>query len=739
MGKDRKQSRTKKKEQPNSDEKFTGAMSPREAITRSFPDLVLNPDHANRPIYVAPDGHIFLETFSPYYKKAYDFMIAIAEPISRPKYIQEYQITMYSLYAAYSIGLKTEDILYYLSILSKCELTEEFKKLVSDTVNNIGMLKLILHNNRYFIQSPKLSLLRDVAKAVGPLRVEDPDPLDTVDPDTGFILPDDETTSVDIAGVGNSADYSSTSRMLSGLGGDTNQSTIPTDDQINRRFEVRSNVIQKVRKLILFDLQLPFSDEYDFHNDPSPNLLIDLKTVSAIRPYQEKALNKIFGGGRAKSGIIVLPCGAGKTLVGISAACTIKKSTIVFCDSNVPVDQWRNQFISWTTVDESLIYRFTSGNKTPIPNDKPIILITTYSIFTSAGKNKESEDIIAQICALEWGLMIIDEIQGVVAETFVKVFDMIKAHSKLGLTATLIREDEKIKNLNYLIGPRLYEANWIDLAEQGYIARVQCFEIWNKMTGEFYREYMHCNDMNLRRIYSSLNPNKFQTVERLIRYHEKRGDKILVFADILFVLGIYHDNLKTSKQNPNIHRAMLCGETKNDEREKIFNAFKTSNKYNCIFISRIGDKAIDLPSANVLIQICSHFGSRMQEAQRLGRILRPKTGRADEYNAFFYTLISEDTKEMYFSRKRQQFLVDQGYSFKVVQDPENKWPTDEKLMFSTKEEQRKLLEICRNADADSGSIEKDNDAESSSHAAQLRVRKSGDLTGASASYTMRNR
>ena len=193
-------------------------------------------------------------------------------------------------------------------------------------MSSIGKLKFILHNNRYFIQSTQLSLLQFVAKQLGSLKVNEPNPTDIIDPDTGFILPDDESVSIDISG-----------RITYEIGIDTN--SIQMDEQIARRFEVRSDKIQKVRKIILNDLQLPFSDEYDFRNDPSKNLGIDLKQATLIRPYQEKALSKMFAGGRAKSGIIVLPCGAGKTLVGITAACTINKSTIVFCDSNVSVAQ----------------------------------------------------------------------------------------------------------------------------------------------------------------------------------------------------------------------------------------------------------------------------------------------------------------------------------------------------------------------------------------------------------------
>jgi DNA excision repair protein ERCC-3 len=157
-----------------------------------------------------------------------------------------------------------------------------------------------------------------------------------------------------------------------------------------------------------------------------------------------------------------------------------------------------------------------------------------------------------------------------------------------------------------------------------------------------------------------MNPVKFQTVQRLVEFHERRGDKILVFADLIFVLKRYAEKMS---------KPILYGAVSDDERQGLFDRFRR-NVINCLFISKIGDKAIDLPSANVLIQICSHFGVRMQEAQRVGRILRAKARRMDAFNAFFYSCVSEDTQEMFFARKRQQFLVDRGYSHEVVQDAE---------------------------------------------------------------------
>lgn len=794
---------------------FTGSHSVFDNIIREYDNLKLSPDFAKRPLYVCPDGHVFLETFSPFYKPAYDFIISIAEPISRPKYIQEYQISSYSLYTAVSIGLTAEEIISVLSLFSKVELSDVLKQLIKGTIQTIGKLKLILKNKRYFVQSTDIGLLRYIARKLESFRVTEKNEEDVIEEETGFIIPDLEEeaknanagmssfiNSLEELGYGidfdneddffddavenefenhgdpfSISDHTKTNNLIklneeemskkasnkfldsdieSDIESETNETleeskNLPTSNPTSnflqknpeedkndtqdltkrskvlnlesvsiltdslqkkklkfssmngvtdkvRRFEIRKDSLREVRKVAL-SLNIPFSDEYDFRSDVSnPNLEIDIRKTTTIRSYQEKALSKMFGGSRAKSGIIVLPCGAGKTLVGITACCTIRKSTIIFCDSNISVDQWVDQLKRYANIAPKDIYVFNSESKVNIPDvKKPCVLVTTYSINIS-GRSRIVQDAMKKIYEKEWGLMIMDEVQSLVTETFSTVIDKINAHTKLGLTATLVREDDKIINLNYLVGPRLYEANWIDLSDQGFIARVKCYEIWCKMTGDFYKEYLKKeNGYDKKRNLSSLNPNKFNAVERLIRYHESRGDKILVFADILNVLAIYGTKLRKSQFGNHV-RPVLSGSTSYDDRQKIFSEFKNSNRINCIFISRIGDKAIDLPDANVLIQISSHFGSRMQEAQRLGRILRKKPGKSADYNAFFYTIISEDTNELYYSTKRRRFLTDQGYVFEVVSQSdeafENRWPLSSRgqpLLYESKEKQKELL------------------------------------------------
>ncbi|KAI7983010.1 General transcription and DNA repair factor IIH helicase subunit XPB2, partial [Camellia lanceoleosa] len=303
---------------------------------------------------------------------------------------------------------------------------------------------------------------------------------------------------------------------------------------------------------------------------------------------------------RARYGIVVLPCGAGKSLVGVSAARQIKKSCLCLATNAVSVDQWAFQFKLWSTIRDEHICRFTSDSKERFRGNAGVVL-TTYNMVAFGGKrSEESEKIIEEIRNREWGLLLMDEVHVVPAHMFRKIISITKSHCKLGLTATLVREDERITDLNFLIGPKLYEANWLDLVKGGFIANVQCAEV------------CHMERTKILQL-----------------------QKVEIPCWLMLLL--------------------------------------------LFFTKQVGDNSIDIPEANVIIQISSHAGSRRQEAQRLGRIPRAKfvvglTGASsrqigrgkEEYNAFFYSLVSTDTQEMYYSTKRQQFLIDQGYSFKVI-------------------------------------------------------------------------
>lgn len=285
-------------------------------------------------------------------------------------------------------------------------------------------------------------------------------------------------------------------------------------------------------------------------------------------------------------------------------------------------------------------------------------------IAYSGRRSYESKKIMDFVESIEWGLLILDEVHVVPANVFRKVLTSVAAHAKLGLTATLVREDERIDDLNFLIGPKLYEANWQDLSRQGHIASVQvhptrylkCAEVWCPMPRSFYHEYL-AEKSKKRRLLYVMNPRKFQICQFLIAYHEARGDKVIVFSDNVYALKAYALRLR---------KPYIYGPTSQGERMQVLQQFQANPAVNTLFLSKVGDTSIDLPEATCLIQISSHYGSRRQEAQRLGRILRAKKRSDGGFNAYFYSLVSKDTEEMYYSTKRQQFLVDQGYAFKVL-------------------------------------------------------------------------
>lgn len=326
------------------------------------------------------------------------------------------------------------------------------------------------------------------------------------------------------------------------------------------------------------------------------------------------------------------------------------------------------------------------------PPSEACVVISSYSMISHGKRRSASgEAMIQSVREREWGLMILDEVHVAPAAMFQNVLSVVNAHCKLGLTATLVREDDKIKDLHFLVGPKLYEANWIDLTNQGFLARVQCVEVWCPMTKEFYAEYISKSigaNSRVQRLLYTLNPRKFRACEYLVKYHAKRGDKIIIFSDDVPALVLYCEALK-----PVLEVMYLYGGTKESERRTILAAFKTRAEVSCIGLSKIGDTALDIPEANVIIQVSSHFGARRQEAQRLGRILRPKPNPTGGFNAFFYTLVSTDTKEMYFSTKRQQYLVDQGYTFKVVQDLVDKADKESSLLTTVTQELNLLNKV----------------------------------------------
>ena len=715
-----------------------------------FSDLELKPDHQNRPLWVCPDGRVFLETFSPVYKQAYDFLIAVAEPVSRPECIHEYMLTPHSLYAAVSIGLDTSTIVGVLDRLSKTRLPSEIRWFVRESTENYGKVKLVLQKNAFFVESPYPEVLKKLLKdetikkarvsqgaaqgggggggaqfvvgralkdravdnlaAVGDIDLAGEEQEMEEEDEAGITREEEEAAALAAAmgaphapgvlidgtrrGTGVAPMETDASAVAAGPsttapaplaqpqqlqelpGNNRNQKSAylldaaaeEDPDKETHSFEIQGSQVEHVKQRCLpGGLNYPMLEEYDFRGDTTnPTLNFELKPHVKHRPYQEKSLSKMFGNTRARSGIIVLPCGAGKSLVGVSAAARIRKSCLCLCTNAVSVDQWKYQFQLWTTLRDDQICRFTADKHEWFAGSGAGICITTYTMVAYSGRrSEESQRIMNDIMSREWGLILLDEVHVVPAQMFRRVLGIVKAHCKLGLTATLVREDQLITDLNFLIGPKLYEANWLDLTRAGHIANVQCAEVWCPMTPEFMREYRRKERTGgQKQLLYVMNPSKVRACQYLVHYHENRGDKVIVFSDNLFALREYAVRMK---------KPFLYGGTGHQERTRVLHAFKTSSAVNTVFLSKIGDNSLDIPEANVLIQISSHGGSRRQEAQRLGRILRKKKARAgsgvnpgEEFDAFFYSLVSTDTQEVFFTSKRQQFLIDQGYAYKVI-------------------------------------------------------------------------
>lgn len=593
-----------------------------------------------KPVWTFPDGYLLFEKFFHFSEEIEDFLISISEPLSRKKLVHEYVLTPYSLYASVTSGISVHDTIKILRKLSKNRFPKVIFRMIKISTRFFGKINLILFKHQYFIYAPNFKILkilltdRQIGKKSLSLVVYPKKNLNVLEkilkikPKKFFSL----------------KNKISFIRFMKNLP----TSLIFSIDQ-------EKHDMQEIKKRCV-ELDCPLLEEYDFINDIYvPNIGLDLKPSSMIRKYQEKAIFKMFNRGRARSGVIILPCGAGKTIIGITAATIIKKTALIVCNSTVSVEQWKKQFIKWSTIPPEKIKGFVSGHYQKVSDLKADIIITTYSMVSFSGqRSKLSASLIDEIKFREWGMVILDEVHIVPATIFRKVLGIIKSHCKLGLTATLLREDRKVGDIGFLIGPKLFEANWLDLEHIGFLAMARCAEICCQMPADFFDSYL-TEKGQIRKDLCVLNPTKARICDFLIRYHESRGDRILVFSDNVFALRSYASKMK---------KPFIYGTTGSFERLTILKEFQESQG-KTLFISRIGDTSIDLPEANVILQISSHFGSRRQEAQRLGRILRPKT---KSRKAFFYSLVTSNTEEMFYAKKRQQFLVSQGYDFKLIQN-----------------------------------------------------------------------
>ncbi|MBM3286057.1 MAG: helicase [Candidatus Eisenbacteria bacterium] len=369
-------------------------------------------------------------------------------------------------------------------------------------------------------------------------------------------------------------------------------------------------------------------------------------TSFEVREYQRRAAELFYAAGseRGGSGVIVLPCGAGKTIVGLAAMELVGQTTLVLTTSLTAVKQWRRELLDKTTVRPDDVADYTGEQK----NTGPVTL-TTYQMLTWRADREDEFQHLELFRARSWGLIIYDEVHLLPAPVFRATADL-QACRRLGLTATLVREDGREGDVFALIGPKRFDVPWRDLERQAWIATATCVEERVPMSAERRMEYALADRRSQFRIAAE-NPAKMARLHRLLDRHSDGS---------VLIIGEYIAQVEAIAEE--IGSPLVTGKTPQAEREQIYDRFRR-NELHCIVLSKVGNFAIDLPDADVLIQVSGMFGSRQEEAQRLGRILRPKgDGRA----VHFFTLVSRDTREEEFAHHRKLFLIEQGYSYQVV-------------------------------------------------------------------------
>ncbi len=372
-------------------------------------------------------------------------------------------------------------------------------------------------------------------------------------------------------------------------------------------------------------------------------LAIAWSDTTTLRPYQADAIaafhNQAASAGSPQSGLIVLPCGAGKTIIGVGATVALQQQTLVLCPHATAVQQWCAAYRQFTTLTDHEVREYDPRNPHPAP-----VTITTYQMLVARRGAGGATPHLTRLSSHDWGLIIFDEAQVLPADVFRLAADLA-ARRKLGLTATPVREDGREVDLAALIGPTLFDLPWSQLEAEGWIAPVRCAEV---------RVSLHDADTLTAAGHRAMAtaPEKWPVVRRLVRQHAGEG---------ILVIGQYLDQLRDLAAK--LKAPLISGATPRAEREQLFAQFRAGT-IPVLVLSRVGNVAVDLPNARVAIEVSGNYGSRQEEAQRVGRLLRPKPERADP--ARWYLVVADHPAERHPAARRQRFLVEQGYRYRIV-------------------------------------------------------------------------
>ncbi len=565
------------------------------------------------PLIVQSDRTVLLEVQNPHYEEARDHLARFAELEKSPEYIHTYRLTSLSLWNAASAGMTAEEIIAGLKRYAKYPLPGNVIVEIYDAISRYGRIRLVPHPKR---------------------------------PDLLRIVSDDELLLLELAN----------SRYLRPL----------IAEREGKHTLLVPAALRGHVKQALVKAGYPAEDLVGYVVGERLEMALRSQTLSGepftVRHYQQEAAQVFWAGGSEAggAGVVVLPCGAGKTIVGMVVMALAQSYTLILTPSTVAARQWKEELLDKTTLTEAMIGEY-SGQRKEI---KPVT-IATYQVLTYRRRRKKGEPQRRNLSLAEefpnfalfekqnWGLIIYDEVHLLPAPVF-RITAEIQARRRLGLTATLVREDGMEEDVFSLIGPKKYDVPWRDLERQGWIAPALCCEIRIRMPDERRLEYVTAPRREKYPI-AATNPKKLDVLDALLEQH--RDDHILI-------IGMYLNQLETIAKHYGF--PLITGKTSIRERQRLFESFR-KGETPVLVVSKVANFSIDLPDANVAIQISGTFGSRQEEAQRLGRILRPKR---DGSPAYFYTLVSKETVDQDYSANRQRFLTEQGYRYLILYEEE---------------------------------------------------------------------
>jgi DNA excision repair protein ERCC-3 len=545
--------------------------------------VVISTAAPDGPLIVQSDRTVLLEVAHPLADDARHDLSVFAELERAPEHIHTYRITRLGLWNARAAGHSAEDMIATLAKFSRFAIPQSVTVDITETVGRYG--RLVIER----------------------------------DPDGVLTL-----TATDRAVL---AEISRAKKVASLLFEKRGEHTFVVQPW------ARGQLKQELLKL-----GWPAEDNAGY-TPGTPHEIALNDSGWALRDYQNKAVASFFDNG---SGVVVLPCGAGKTLVGAGAMAVGKTTTLILVTNTVSARQWRAELLKRTTLTEDEIGEYSGQVKEIKP-----VTIATYQILTAKRKGEYAH--LPLLDALDWGLIIYDEVHLLPAPVFKLTADL-QARRRLGLTATLVREDGREGDVFSLIGPKRFDAPWKEIEAQGFISPAACFEVRVDLPQHERLEYAASADDERYRLAATA-PAKRAVVKRLVEKHA--GERILV-------IGQYLDQIDQLAQA--LDAPSLTGATPIAERERLYEAFRTG-ELTVLVVSKVANFSIDLPEASVAIQVSGSFGSRQEEAQRLGRLLRPKESGL---TAHFYTLVARDTVDQDFAQNRQRFLAEQGYSYTIL-------------------------------------------------------------------------